>query len=217
MNCLECQDVLQDRLDGASGDQSEAERHLASCPACREWYAAARRLQEGVRFLAPAVPPAGLADRITGRVLAERRARLAWRGRRRTALALAASLLLALFVGRPQPPSPEPLSVAVGDRPAAPDKAVPPEPLGDSVAEAGSAVVDLTRRTADEAVGGGRLLLPVVVARAERPDADRPGPMDPPLRSLRTAGQGVSAGLEPVTSSARRAVDLFFHEIPAME
>jgi hypothetical protein len=78
-------------------------------------------------------------------------------------------------------------------------------------------VVGLTRRTADETVGQGRLLLPAVVARAERPDAGGPGPMDPPLRSLRTTGEGVSAGLEPVTSSARRAVDLFFHEIPALE
>jgi anti-sigma factor RsiW len=217
MNCLECQNLLQDRLDGADDDHADLDRHLATCPACRQWYAAARRLEEGLRFLPPAVPPAGLADRITGRVLAERRTRLAWRARLRTAAALAASLVLALFVARPQPPSPQPLPVAAADRPGAHDKAVPPGPLGDSVAEAGSAVVDLTRRTADEAVGGGRLLLPVVVARADRPEAERPGPMDPPLKSLRTAGSGVSAGLEPVTSSARRAVDLFFREIPAME
>jgi Putative zinc-finger len=218
MNCPECQDLLQDRLDGAPpGDPAEVDRHLASCPECRAWYAAARRLEEGLRFLGPAAPPADLADRITGRVLAERRSRLAWRGRLRTAVALAAGVLLMLIMGRSRPPDPPPAPnpppVAVA--PAEPDR--PPESLRDSMAEAGSAVVDLTRRTADETVGQGRLLLPVVVAQAERSDGGRPGPMDPPLRSLRTAGQGVSSGLEPIADSARRAVDLFFHDIPAME
>ena len=38
--------------------------------------------------------------------------------------------------------------------------------------------------------------------------------LDTPTRSLREAGQGVSAGLEPITNSARRAFDLFLREVP---
>jgi hypothetical protein len=38
--------------------------------------------------------------------------------------------------------------------------------------------------------------------------------MEPPTRPLREAGEGVSEGLEPVTTSARRAVDLFLRELP---
>jgi predicted anti-sigma-YlaC factor YlaD len=41
--------------------------------------------------------------------------------------------------------------------------------------------------------------------------------IEPPTRSLREAGQGVSEGLEPVTNSARRAFDLFLRELPPMD
>jgi hypothetical protein len=34
---------------------------------------------------------------------------------------------------------------------------------------------------------------------------------------LREAGEGVGDGLEPVTNSARRAVDLFLRELPPMD
>jgi hypothetical protein len=70
-------------------------------------------------------------------------------------------------------------------------------------------------RTADETLGEGRLLLP----------ADVPSPplanavafqktWDTPVRTFREAGQGVSTGLEPIATSARRAVNLFLKEIP---
>jgi hypothetical protein len=37
------------------------------------------------------------------------------------------------------------------------------------------------------------------------------------VRSLVEAGQGVSAGLEPVANSARRAVQIFLREIPSVD
>lgn len=41
--------------------------------------------------------------------------------------------------------------------------------------------------------------------------------LDPPARTLARAGQTLSNGLEPVTSSARRAVNLFMREIEPLE
>jgi hypothetical protein len=211
MNCPECQDLLQQRLDGTPpADPADLDRHLASCPDCRAWHAAAGRLEAGLHLLPPVVVPADLAGWIAGRVLGERRAarrRRAWLG---AGLALAASVLLVFVLARGRPP--------VGPAPVveAPEHGGK-ESLRDSVSEAGSAVVSLTRRTAGETVGQGELLLPPVVARPNLDEVAASGAMGPPVRSLRAAGQGVSEGLEPVTSSARRAFDLFLSEIPPME
>jgi hypothetical protein len=71
----------------------------------------------------------------------------------------------------------------------------------------------LVGRTADEAVEQSRALLPAGLPRQATFDADSLA-IDPSVRSLREAGQGLSAGLEPVTTSARRAVDLFLREMP---
>ena len=46
---------------------------------------------------------------------------------------------------------------------------------------------------------------------------DLEAPLDPPARSLREAGEGVSVGLEPVADSARRVVGLFLRELPPMD
>jgi hypothetical protein len=212
MSCADGEHGLQERLDGAGGDRPDLEPHLATCPTCRERHAAARRLEEGLRLLAPPAPPAGLTGRIASRVLADRRARLR---RRRlllpgAAAAAAAAVLLVYFLAsREHPSPPEPVAPMVVEyHPESP----PSASLRDSVVEASSAVVDLTRRTADETVGESRLLVPVVVTRP--PDAGG-GPM-PAVQPLREAGQGVSTGLDPVTDSARRALDLFLQDIPPM-
>ncbi|HXG09887.1 MAG TPA: hypothetical protein VNK04_08875 [Gemmataceae bacterium] len=228
MNCLESKQCLQRQLDGEPFDGAGLEEHLVRCAACRALHAAARQLKEGLRRLpAPAVP-AGLRDRTVALLLADQRAR---RRRRRllAGLAAAAALLLAVQVGhywlrlvgpparRPAPPL-ERLAGSPAQRPAppeVPELVPPPAPLlRDSVAEAGSAVVRLTRRKADETVSQTRWLWPTVTP----PPLDDPdilsGPLEPPARSLREAGQNVSAGLEPVATSARRAVGMFLREVP---
>jgi anti-sigma factor RsiW len=215
MNCLACEELLQDRLDGAPSGAHDAALagHLASCPACREKYAAASRLAEGLRLLAPPAPPVGMSRRVVAAVLAERRGRLRRQRWARVAVGLAAAVLVFVLLDK-QRPQPAP------SQPSQPEEVVAEAPSGslrDSVTEASSAVVNLTRRTADETVGNTRLLLPVMVARAPTDEPPVPSPMDPPVRSLREAGQGLSAGLEPVTSSARRAFDLFLREVPPME
>ena len=217
MNCSDCLDLLQARLDGAAPLAiAEVEEHLATCPACRAQDAAARRLEAGLRLLTPPAPPAGLTERVVAGVLAERRRRLRLARWGRAAVAAAAAVLVVVLVSENRPRLPLP---SAPDEPIA---AVPTPPevpetvsLRDSVAEAGSAVASLTRRTADETVGQGRLLLPVV-ARAAPEDLVPVPPMEPPVGPLREAGQGLSSGLEPVTSSARRAFDLFLREVPPM-
>src|SRR5271166_1397366 len=94
MNCLECQDVLQQRLDGDPiADRAALDLHLAACAECRARHAAAQRLEEGLRGTPRPTPPADLTDRTVARVLDDRLRRL--RLRRRVGFLLAASLLLA--------------------------------------------------------------------------------------------------------------------------
>src|SRR5262245_5989505 len=109
MNCLECQELLQRRLDGEPlQDRAELDRHLVACPECRERHAAAQVLADGLKLLPRAAPPEGLAQRLAARVLGDRAVRLrrrVWGG-----VALAASLLLAAMAGYlwlvPGPPGP---------------------------------------------------------------------------------------------------------------
>ena len=210
MNCLECQERLQRRLDREpAGAGPELEQHLVSCPECRQWHGAARRLEEGLRRVPVPPAPAGLTERIVARVLADQRAR---RRRRLVvvvtgAFALAASVLfmtLARSLWAPVQPTPSP-------------EVVENLPAPDPISEAGQALAALPRRTADETVGTLRMLWPVVAAPPMEDPAELPPPFDPTARSLRDAGQGITTGLEPVTNSARRAFSLLLKEIPSME
>jgi anti-sigma factor RsiW len=213
MNCLQCQQLLQDRLDGLPpSDAAGMNRHLAACARCRGEQAAARRLEEGLRLLTPPAPRPGLSGQI---VAAVRRDQVRRRRRQRfvrAGLAVAAVLLLVLTMADhrrvpvPVPPRPE---QPVAHQPQGPS-------LRESVAEASTAVVDLAGRTADQTVGQSRLLLPVVMASPLETPADPLAPMETPMRSLREAGQGVSSGLEPVADSARRAFDMVLREIPTV-
>jgi anti-sigma factor RsiW len=187
-------------------------RHLAACPACREWHALAQHLDEGLRGLPAPVAPVGLTQQIVRSVLAEQQARRRLR-RLRFAAALAAAVLLVVFLRdlRPHPTGPPAFPEPSGGSLSV----APPSPsLPDSMAEAGSAVAALTRRVADETVEETRLVLP----RGETlplPDAGvLQQTLTPPARSLQEAGQVVSAGLDPVVTSAQRAVVLFWREVP---
>lgn len=217
MNCNTCHDLLQQRLDAPAVSLDPAlEQHLRDCPRCRALDAAAGRLTDGLRLLAPPVPPVDLANRIVGRVLAARRARRQVRRRVLAVLAVAASLLLGLGL-RFFPSGPEkgraPSVPPVASKKPQPVPPAPPEgpKLRESVAEAGEAVAAWTARTAGEAVGETRLLLPPMPT----PSLDLPS-LDPPTAPLKEAGAGVTAGLQPVTDSWRRAAGMFLREVPPM-
>ena len=71
------------------------------------------------------------------------------------------------------------------------EQPAPPPSLNDNVAEATSAVTSLARRTADQTVNDGQLLVPSVTL----PMPSEQG-VEPPAESLREAGHGVATGLE---------------------
>ncbi len=218
MNCHASHELLQQRLDGTPIESPELLEHLRGCADCRVLEAGTRRLQDGLRLLASPLPPPDLAARIADRVLLDRR-RARRRARRRwtVTLALAAGLFIALRLrldwhGRQTEPENEKQGPVV-QNPIPEPKAAPT--LRESVTQAGEAVASLTSQTADETVGPTRWLVPNV-SPPELPKVDLEA-IEPPTRPLREAGEGVSTGLEPVTSSARRAVGLFLRELPPMD
>jgi hypothetical protein len=199
--------------------------HTQTCPDCRAFREAVG-LFEGV-FPPPAPRPSpDLTPRIIAAVLADRRQRQTRRRLVTVALAVAASVLIlvgARVLWTPtgsgpvlaRKPRTEPLAENKKPRvPAGEDQLA----LRNSLDEARSAVAALTTHTADRTVEPTRMLLPAVTSEwAEFPvtSPDWGEPLDPPAQPLGEAGQSVSAGLEPVTSSARRAVSLFFRDLPA--
>jgi predicted anti-sigma-YlaC factor YlaD len=231
MTCSESQVLLQQHLDGEPiADRGEVDRHLADCPACRDLYASARRLQECLQSLTSIAPPADLSQRILARWLEERRSQARWRRRLLVGVGVAAALLAAIFLGysrwRPRgEPETERSGETANQDLGSPDFTDSPTPriavapagasLNQSVEEAGSALVALLNRTADETVGQGKVLLPATMPTPPLPAPDAwQQTLDPPVESLREAQQNVASGLEPVTSSARRAVNLFLREMP---
>jgi hypothetical protein len=214
MNCLECREAVQRSLDGELPDDLgyDFERHLLTCADCRDLYGAAEDMLEVLGRLAHPSPPAGLSDRICACVIAESSRRRRSR-RLLAATALAASVLGALFAGNAGFRLPFlPAATPVGQEKNSPPPTVA---LGPRMEEARTAVLALTRRTADETVGPTRFLFPAggFLQPASESEVVREV-LEPPARSLREAGEGMLAGLEPVTLSARRAVDLFLREVP---
>jgi hypothetical protein len=76
---------------------------------------------------------------------------------------------------------------------------------------AGDAVASLTKRTASETLGESRLLVPKIevpkFVTASWSLATAP---------LDSTGKGIADGFEPVATSARRAVNLFLGDVPAL-
>lgn len=211
MNCAESLERLQQWLDGDStADEPAWLRHIDHCVECRDARRAAGLLRE-LRLIPQPEPTLLLANRLTAAVLADIRMRRMVR-RRKIFLtcAVAAAAVIALVLSLPRhsvaPRNPEVAEVPVTSHPT-PEVA---GSLNDSMAEAQTAVVSLTRRTADDAVGTSRFLfaIPPVSSPALNEAA-----LEPPTKSLRGAGESMATGLEPVASSARRALDLFLRDL----
>lgn len=215
MNCRMAHDLLQRSLDDTPIESPEWLAHLRDCADCRALASAGRRLQHGLRLFVVPQPPTDLAARIVEKVRLQRR-----RARRRgaVALALAACLLVALALRlhrRPAGPrhggTGVPPVVRLDRRPAGPSEYAT-RTLRESAVELGEVFTALSNQTAEETLGPTRRLVSNVAAPA-LPQVDLTA-MGPPTRPLRQAGEGVSEGLQPVTTSARRAVDLFLRELP---
>jgi predicted anti-sigma-YlaC factor YlaD len=220
MNCTQSREWLQHRLDGAPmQDSSDLEQHLRTCRECRRLFAAAVRLEEGLRVLPSPAPPGGFAKVTVSRAVADRRRLL--RRRWLAGAVVAASLLVALAVGyysqpqsgtqgagQPEPTQPAtPPAALVKNEPSAPS-------LRASMMEVGTAVVTLTRRTADETIGQTRILTEALPMPMNVFEAIPPAPEQPILAVWQGTGQRMATGLEPVTTSARRALTMFLRESP---
>jgi hypothetical protein len=213
MNCPDLEALIQRWLDGEGPVPSgvETAAHLQGCPACREVLQAAHLLREGLGRCPLTLPPQELSLRIQSRLLSEHRRR-ARTGRLLASTAMAASLLLVAGILYLSLRRPATTVIAVNHAPEAP---VPS--LHQHVEEAGEAVVSLTERAARQTVDESRLLLPRVVPPALAENEVVLQTFEPSSRSLDEIRRGMSEGLEPVTSSARRAVDLFLGEIPSRQ
>jgi hypothetical protein len=188
----------------------------SDCPNCAAWFAAAHQLEEGLRKLAPPIAPLELPSQVAARV------QIAWAARRRrrwiavsAVAAVAAAVILAVGVrfigGVAAPPQVAPAPGPVVQKEPTPRP--PPADLRSAASEAGDALSSLTAKTADETVGKTKRLLQGVDPSLGRFDLQPP--LEPPTRPFREAGEGFSSGLEPVTTSARRAIRLFFENLPS--
>jgi anti-sigma factor RsiW len=216
MNCDLAHDLLQQSLDGTPIESPEWLAHLRQCHECRALALAGRRLQEGLRILPTTVAPADLADRILETIrLERRRARRQTQRRWALALAVAAAVLIALGLRlgwreRPAGTAAPPSESLAKNPPAPKEKSAPT--LRESAAELGEIFAALSNQTADETVGRTRRWVSNVPSPT-LPTVDLTA-MEPSTQPWREAGEGMSEGLQPVTASARRAVDLFLRELP---
>lgn len=212
MNCLECQDLVQQRLDGKPIAAPDAlEHHLEHCTDCRDQHAAALRLLEGIQQLPKFTLPTTFAQDIAAQVMQDRRQRRARTQRRiYVTLALAASVLLVLFAAywrmpRTQLDKPKEEIARKNEKPA---PIVPPEPRKD---ETKNAFASLTERLADTTRDHAKVVLVAAdLDRAKLPLDDIP--MIEP--GVREATQEVGDGVRTVTRNARKAFDFFARELP---
>jgi hypothetical protein len=212
MTCRAWEELLQQHLDGEP--DGALQRHLLDCPHCAAQRPAIVRLLEGLSRLTPVPPPVALAGRIERDLITEARARSVGRWRVRAGilagLAAAAALLLTIGLWSWKPPSRTPDDSVVQN----PD---PPPPLRESVTRAGDAVTTLTFNAAQDTSKQASTFIPAIKESTD-PLTRTPTPVEPRIEQpLREATDGASNGLAPVADSARRAVSLFFRDLPLSE
>jgi len=150
--------------------------------------------------------PAGFADRVTAAVESQHRAhrRKVWLVRA-VGTALAASVALALALGLPTP-QPEVAMVA----PMGPTANPKPTPIQKPFADAGAALAAITVATTEKALAPSKTML----ASAERlpmpKDADARMTVD--TKGFFASTESARAGLDPVSSQPRRAMNRMFRD-----
>jgi hypothetical protein len=228
MHCLECQEYLQQLLDGAAPALSpDLEEHFAQCSTCRSLRAAGQALQKGLEALPAPVPSQVPAARMAGLVLED--GRLRRRRRLVVVLALAASLLIAALAGHFWPPAPDDNAlpgnaVVKKDRDnldkGTDDKASGTPRLAKSVHDARQAVVALSDRIADGAKEQTKVLLAAAKPMSgidNLPEVPPALGLEPAAQSLQQAGQAVAEGLQPMATGTRRAFSFFVRELSVLD
>jgi hypothetical protein len=212
-NCEQYRDLLNRYLDGET-DADALGDHAGRCPDCAALHRGAHRLTQAFALLRPPTPPGTLTDDVLRGLHADQRRRIGLRFGL-AAAAIAAFLMLAFGVHlfRPRPQGNE---VAVAPPTVPPAPAVPAPTLRETVNEASQAFGQLTARAADETVAPARTFWPVLKP-APLDEWDRPVPLEDSTRPLKETGQSAVVAIEPVTRSARRALDLLLRDLPPMD
>ena len=222
MNCLECQERVQKRLDGTVLSSSpDLDQHLSQCADCRELHGAAQQLQEGLRRLPKPKAAADFAKSLAAQIMHDRRQRQdKMRSRVILTASLAASVLLILALAYWWLPGAPPSDPSNKDQFAKdpPKKFVPPIPdvKAPKAPPAPQPFVGLPERMADATRDHAKVFL--VAANLDAMDklpAVHELPMLDP--GMREAGQEVSDGVRVVTRNARKAFDFFARELPMPE
>lgn len=199
--CAIGQAALQRLLDGdADWDSPDAAAHRAECVACRE------ELLLAGAFNRPAsiVVPSELTDRVVSTAVNSHRRRQAIRYFGAAACVFAATLLFLLAVQPAQNVQSIPGRVEVAKAPTVEPSVAnpPPKPLGESVVEARDAIVSLTKRTASGTRDQSAMLMP----NPKMPETPKANDGLDPLAEARA---GAAKSVEPIRSSAVRALDFF--------
>lgn len=191
----ECE-LFQERLQAVLDNEAPMTvlaDHAERCATCRADVLAAKRLSA---YQSPVPPvPAGFAERVVARISVERRADTRRRVLKISAMAaLAASLLVGISLLRPPPAAPR------SPQPAPMMAAAPGvmKPLN----EAREAFVALTARAADDTLKPAKNLLFAEVKSS-----------DPPADALSQVPEAALAGVEPLVSTPRRALNLFVRDL----
>ncbi len=206
-DCTAFEAVVQRVLDGELSHDRLGGRHPQTCPACRDLLKATAAF---TAFPTPVpTPSVGSNQRVLLTVLNDRRQR---RQRRLfvggAALTMAACLFISLGVYFTQAGSkPAPEIVEVAPKPPA----INTPRVTDQVAEAGSALTAMTRRATEQAMRPTRSLFPVDPMAV--PQIDLPATLEPATESLAALPSAAKSGLEPITDSTRRAVNLFLRDV----
>lgn len=198
--CVAYRATINRVLDGDLPSARLADGHLVGCPECAGLASLARVLLQATPVVTPRFPDR-LADQIViGAMRDRRRRRLAWTG---SSALVAAGVLMAGYLALPQPANPNRPEIA-----RAPEVSPTPR-VGDQLQEAGAALASLTRAATEPVVAPVRLLPPSEVVRFANVDPPAVEPAADALAGMPTAAK---AGLEPMTSTARRAVNLFLRD-----
>jgi hypothetical protein len=216
--CAQTQEAL---VEGAAPEL--VAEHLKNCQDCRSFQAFWPVLRQGVAKLPVPTPAADAVSRVFKASLRDRRAR----NFRRYAtigagVAVAASILIAVVSSiwprnesQPEIARQEPAKQqTVVDTPTVtPPQATAPA-IRDTILEARSTVVSNLQRTADETVESTLSWLqpPMLM-----PEPDPLEPLEPAVNTLSEVGHGAAVSVQPLTNSARRAVGLFWKELPSID
>jgi hypothetical protein len=224
MNCLECEALLQKRLDGAPSSNSDAlAAHLSECAKCRENHSAAQQMQDALAQLPkPRLAP-DFAKKLASQVMHDRRHRQdKMRRRVLVTMALAASVLLMLvmaYLWVPRTPTNELKNDFVEEKSKKiepPKKEPEPETKHAKQKDAPQPFVGLPERMADATRDHAQ----VFWVGANLDGIDKlPAVQDLQMLDpgMREAGEEVTEGVRVVTRNARKAFDFFAREMPMPE